>query len=84
MPPLKKTLPLALLLLAFLLRVWQLAAVPPGLTHDEAGHGHDAAHILKGVTLIYFTVGYGREPLFDYFNAGLIAGLGATPFALRF
>jgi hypothetical protein len=84
MPSLKKTFPFALLLLAFLLRAWQLAAVPPGLTHDEAGHGHDAVHILKGVTLIYFTVGYGREPLFDYFNAGVIAGMGANPFTLRF
>jgi len=80
----KRLLPTFLLLFAFALRAWQLTAVPPGLTHDEAGHGHDAAHILKGVTLIYFTVGYGREPLFDYFNAGLIAGMGANPFTLRF
>ena len=80
----RKVTPHCILLIAFLLRVWQLAAIPPGLTHDEAGHGHDAAHILKGVTLIYFTVGYGREPLFDYFNAGLIAGLGANSFTLRF
>lgn len=80
----KRLLPTFLLLFAFALRAWQLTAVPPGLTHDEAGHGHDAAHILKGVTLIYFTVGYGREPLFDYVNAGLIAGMGANPFTLRF
>lgn len=80
----RKLLPHFVLLLAFALRAWQLTAVPPGLTHDEAGHGHDAAHVLKGVTPIYFTVGYGREPLFDYFNAGLIAGMGANPFTLRF
>lgn len=73
-----------ILLLGFALRAWQLTAVPPGLTHDEAGHGHDAAYILKGVRLIYFTVGSGREPLFDYANAALIAGMGASPFTLRF
>ncbi|MBI3241052.1 MAG: glycosyltransferase family 39 protein [Chloroflexi bacterium] len=72
------------LVVAFALRAWQLTAVPPGLTHDEAAHGHDAAHILKGVAPIYFTVGYGREPLFDYVNAGLVIGLGAAPFTLRF
>lgn len=71
------------LLIGFWLRAWQLAEVPPGLTHDEAGHGHDAAHILKGLTPIYFTVGYGREPLFDYLNAGWIALAGASPFTLR-
>lgn len=80
----KRTIPLLLLLVAFGLRTWQLTEVPPGLTHDEAAHGHDAAHILKGVTPIYFTIGYGREPLFDYLNAGLIAGMGASLFTLRF
>ncbi len=76
--------PLAIVLLGFALRSWQLLAVPPGLTHDEAGHGHDAAHVLTGVTPIYFTVGYGREPLFDYLNAALVAGLGARLLTLRF
>jgi hypothetical protein len=80
----KKHLPVIVLLVAFALRAWQLTAVPPGLTHDEAGHGHDAAHVLKGITPIYFTVGYGREPLFDYLNAGLMAGMGASAFTLRF
>ncbi len=80
----KKHLSIAILLVAFALRAWQLAAVPPGLTHDEAGHGHDAAYVLKGITPIYFTVGYGREPLFDYLNAGLMAGMGASPLTLRF
>lgn len=80
----RRILPFLILLAAFAPRTWQLNEVPPGLTHDEAGHGHDAAYILKGVTLIYFTVGYGREPAFDYVNAGMIAGLGARPFTLRF
>jgi len=81
---LRKLLPYLILLAAFGMRTWQLTAVPPGFTHDEAAHGHDAAYILKGVRLIYFTIGYGREPLFDYLNAGLIAGMGANGFTLRF
>ncbi|MEK7785071.1 MAG: phospholipid carrier-dependent glycosyltransferase, partial [Chloroflexota bacterium] len=80
----KKFLPFFILFIAFALRAWQLTSVPPGLTHDEAGHGHDAAYILKGIRPIYFTVGYGREPLFDYLNAGLMAGMGASAFTLRF
>ncbi|MBI5290858.1 MAG: hypothetical protein HY872_03160 [Chloroflexi bacterium] len=76
--------PVVIVLLGFALRSWQLVAVPPGLTHDEAAHGHDAAHVLTGVRPIYFTVGYGREPLFDYLNAALVAGLGARPLTLRF
>lgn len=84
MKHLRKWLPYLILLAAFAIRGWQLTAVPPGLTHDEADHGHDAAYILKGVRPIYFTVGYGREPLFDYWNAGFIAALGANPFTLRF
>ena len=63
--------------------MFALTDAPPGLTHDEAGHGHDAAGVLQGVTPIYFTVGYGREPLFDYLNAGFIAGFGKSIFTLR-
>ena len=64
--------------------MFALTDVPPGLTHDEAGHGHDAAGVLQGVTPIYFTVGYGREPLFDYLNAGFIAAMGQSIFTMRF
>jgi hypothetical protein len=84
MPTFRKLIPFIILLAAFALRAWQLTEIPPGMTHDEAGHGHDAAYVLKGVTPIYFPVGYGREPLFDYFNAGLIFGLGANVLTLRF
>jgi len=80
----KKSLPILILLFAFFLRAYGLLSIPPGLTHDEAGHGHDAANIFKGITPIYFTVGYGREPLFDYINAGLIAVMGANILTLRF
>jgi len=80
----KKSLPILILLVAFALRAYGLLSIPPGLTHDEAGHGHDAAYILKGITPIYFTVGYGREPLFDYVNAILIFFMGTNILTLRF
>ncbi len=67
----------AILLIAAFLRLYQLDAIPPGWTHDEAGHGHDAVAILHGARPIYETVGYGREPLYDYVVAGLMALIGA-------
>jgi hypothetical protein len=73
----------AILLIAAFLRLYRLDAIPPGLTHDEAGHGHDAVAILHGARPIYETVGYGREPLYDYVVAGMMALIGPTSFALR-
>lgn len=51
------------------LRLAALDVAPPGLTHDEADHGLSAAGVLEGDRPIYFTVGYGREPLYDYVTA---------------
>jgi hypothetical protein len=66
------------------LRLWRLDSIPPGFTHDEAGHGQDAIAILHGARPIYQTVGYGREPLYDYLVAGLMAVLAPIGNALRF
>jgi 4-amino-4-deoxy-L-arabinose transferase-like glycosyltransferase len=73
-----------LLLLIFALRVWNLPGVPPGITHDEASNGHDSAAILKGHHRIYFPVGYGHEPLYNYSVAALTIFLGQGIFTLRF
>ena len=79
-----KKLPLVLiLLLAFALRSWELTAVPPGLTHDEANHGREAIGILNGVLLFYFPLNYGSEPLYSYLVAGLMGLIGEQLFALR-
>lgn len=78
------TLFILILLLAAALRLYRLDSVPPGLTHDEAGHGHDGIAILRGARPIYETVGYGREPLYDYVIAGLMAMGGPTGRVLRF
>jgi hypothetical protein len=53
-------------MLAGALRFWRLDHVPPGLTHDEAAHGQDAIAIFHGARPLYETIGYGREPLYDY------------------
>jgi len=68
----------SILCLAAALRLWCLDCVPPGLTHDEAGHGQDALAILRGARPLYETIGYGREPLYDYLVAGAFALLGRT------
>jgi hypothetical protein len=72
-----------ILLAAAALRLASLTDVPPGLTHDEADHGLDAWGVVNGVRPIYFTVGYGREPLFDYSTAGLMTFLGPSYLAGR-
>ncbi|MGC9349799.1 MAG: ArnT family glycosyltransferase [Anaerolineae bacterium] len=71
------------LLIAFALRVGGLTDVPPGLSHDEASNGHDAAAILRGVHRIYFPVGYGHEPLYNYSVALSTLLLGQSIFTLR-
>jgi hypothetical protein len=74
---------LLLLLTAVFLRFHSLTSVPPGLTHDEADHGITALSITEGARDLYFTIGYGREPLYDYAAALLMTGLGPTFLAGR-
>jgi 4-amino-4-deoxy-L-arabinose transferase-like glycosyltransferase len=72
-----------ILLLAAVFRLVALTSVPPGMTHDEADHGVTAQAILDGARDIYFTVGYGREPLYDYATAVVMAAVGETIFSAR-
>lgn len=74
---------LIILLAAAVLRLHAITDVPPGLTHDEADHGVDAWGVVNGERPIYFTVGYGREPLYDYSTAVLMSFLGPTYLAGR-
>jgi 4-amino-4-deoxy-L-arabinose transferase-like glycosyltransferase len=72
-------LPILLItLVGFGLRVWALDQVPPGVTHDEAAHLHDAQRIWQGYRPIYLTTAYGREPLYDYALAPLVGLLGMS------
>jgi 4-amino-4-deoxy-L-arabinose transferase-like glycosyltransferase len=74
---------IGLLLIAFFLRVWMLNDVPPGLHHDEVIIGQVAKDILRGHLAIYFTPGYGHEPLYHYVVAGMFGAIGAHAFVLR-
>ena len=72
-----------ILFTAACLRLYQITTVPPGLTHDEADHGLSAWGVVEGERPLYFTIGYGREPLYDYISAGLMALVGPTYLAGR-
>ena len=72
-----------ILLIAAFLRWDDLPHIPPGMTHDEADHGLDAWGVVQGDRPIYFTVGYGREPLYDYSTALLMSFMGPTYLAGR-
>ena len=72
-----------ILVIAVLFRFNQLNTIPPGFTHDEAGHGHDAIAIVHGARPLYETVGYGREPLYDYVVAMFMPILGENYMTLR-
>lgn len=74
---------LLIFMIAVFLRLYLLTEIPPGMTHDEADHGLDAWGVVGGIRPIYFTVGYGREPLFDYATAVLMSFLGPTYLAGR-
>jgi len=75
---------LLILLAAVFLRLHKIVEVPPGLTHDEADHGITAWSIIHdGARNIYFTIGYGREPLYDYATALLMTFMGPTFLAGR-
>src|SRR5512136_3073150 len=74
---------LIILIVAAFFRLYRLDTIPPGFTHDEAGHGADAIAIMQGARPIYETVGYGREPLYDYIVAAVMPILGQNYLTLR-
>jgi len=72
-----------LLLLAAMLRCWNLGGVPPGLSHDEIANGLIARQILDGQHAIYFTRAYGHEPFYQYVQAATVALFGEHWLGLR-
>lgn len=75
---------LLIIMAAAFMRLHDVGSIPPGLTHDEADHGVTAWSIVdEGARDIYFAVGYGREPLYDYVTALLMTFLGPTFLAGR-
>lgn len=74
---------LLLLVIAAPARLLGLDVLPPGLFHDEAYEGIDAVRILNGARPVFLPENYGREPLYAYAMAGLIALGGPTVVAVR-
>jgi 4-amino-4-deoxy-L-arabinose transferase-like glycosyltransferase len=75
------------LLLASLLRFWQLGELPPGFYRDEAYNGLDAVDVLagnrEGKNPFYFEANNGREPAYIYLTSLAVAILGQTVTAVR-
>ncbi|HEU0167866.1 MAG TPA: glycosyltransferase family 39 protein, partial [Chloroflexota bacterium] len=71
---------LALLLAAAFLRLYKLDSLPPGMFIDVATNGLDIRNVLTLHQFpVFFPRNYGREALFIYFQAFLVAGAGMHP-----
>ena len=71
------------LILAAVLRFWQLGELPPGLYRDEAFNGLDALNVLDGQHALFFPGNNGREPAYIYLTALFVALFGRTALAVR-
>jgi len=82
----QKTLLLAvgMLILAAVMRLGQIADLPPGMDNDEAFHMLRAEEILRGEALpVYITGNNGNEPLYAYTAMLGLALVGPTAWAGR-
>src|SRR3989344_1804672 len=67
------------LFVAFLFRFWLIKTLPGGLFPDEAANGLDVNSILDGDVQPFYERGNGREALFFYFLAAVVALFGRGP-----
>ncbi len=75
---------LAILLIAFALRIWSLADVPPGLqADDERWNLEILDQVQRGEWALFFTHGWGREGLFYYLLAAWAWMFGENYAVLR-
>jgi 4-amino-4-deoxy-L-arabinose transferase-like glycosyltransferase len=74
---------IALTVLTFLLRVWQLNTIPPGLFGDEAQAGIDVQAWLRGESTQLFPHHLGGETLYGYLSIPFVALWDGTPLAIR-
>lgn len=82
---------LGILILAFLLRVYRISAVPPALNWDEVSHGYNAYSILKtgkdqwGIALpsIFRVYGDYKLPLYIYLTVPSVFIFGLSAFSVR-
>jgi 4-amino-4-deoxy-L-arabinose transferase-like glycosyltransferase len=79
------------LLVAAVLRLWQLGSIPPGLTPDEASLGYNAYSILKTgrdefgtkLPIIFKSFGDFKPGLYVYLDVPFVAALGLNEFTTR-
>ncbi len=90
-PPVRPThsrraiwLALSLLLVAAFFRLYRLDSLPPGMFIDVATNGLDIRQVLAGHLSVFFPRNYGREALFIYLQALLVAGAGTQPLVMAF
>lgn len=77
------TLLAVLTILAAGLRFYQLGALPPGFQFDEAYNAIDAKLVLEGNRPLFLPANAGREVLYTYFQAALVALFGLNVTTLR-
>ncbi len=73
-----------LTVLTFMLRVWELNTIPPGLFGDEAQAGIDVQAWLRGESTELFPHHLGGETLYGYLSIPFVALWDGTPLAIRF
>ena len=83
-PRLELAIVVALLLLSFFFRTYELAGLGLGLEHDEVAEWQIANNIRQGENALFFKEAYGQEPLFLYLMAGSTALIGDNVMAIRF
>lgn len=70
---------IVIMLLAGFMRLWEINHYPGGLFPDEAANGLDVNSILKGDVHPFYERGNGREALFFYVIAAVVALFGRGP-----
>lgn len=74
----------AILILAFVVRFYNIESIPVGLYPDEAANGVDAIHALETDTYkIFYPANFGREGLFINIQAFFISIFGNTITGLK-
>gem|GEM_PF-2259071 len=75
---------ISVLILATVIRVYNLDRLPFGLWGDEANYGMEALQVLEGSLKTPFTTDWAGTPaLKGYINALSVAAFGTTAFAIR-
>lgn len=83
---------LIILFAAFLIRIWNIGSVPPGLTPDEAALGYNAYSILKTgrdeygklLPVIFTSFGDFKPGLYVYSAVPFVGIFGLSEFSVRF